>query len=392
MRGHLTVIGVLLAGMAAGAHALPVSPFDAQDYTTTVTTVPWAQPPSDHHRLFLDVYNVTDIFDSETGGVAGFTDQTVLADTVRPTATVLWDERFRIQLGAIAEKLYGDSVGFGKVDPWIQLLWRPIQPLNVILGNLDIPHYYLPALFYPTNYFTRENHETGMQLKFERPEWFDDLYFNYRLQDTPDHNEKFDFGFVHRNDWKWFSLIYQSHWIHEGGELNPHPLNTRNDVAQAGGLGVHGHPFGCASVMVGLDYTHLQSHVRQDSDTPALLFTQNGHGEFSQAYVRWARLKVIGGDWRGHDYSHEGGDPMFTLPVMDMLTLRWDILQARDFNLFAETTGYVVGSNSQGYGHDVKAAFHIQAAWQFSIPIVEWTSPAASSEGQPVPTRWDYGL
>ena len=83
---------------------------------------------------------------------------------------------------------------------------------------------------------------------------------------------------------------------------------------------------------------------------------------------------------------------MFTLPVMDQLTLRWDILEARDFNLFADVTGYLVGSNSQGYGHDVKTAMHIQAAWQFSIPIVEWTSPAASSEGSPLPARWDYGI
>ena len=83
---------------------------------------------------------------------------------------------------------------------------------------------------------------------------------------------------------------------------------------------------------------------------------------------------------------------MYTVPVLDTLSVRWDILLSRDFNLFAETTEYLVGSNSQGYGHDVKSAIHIQASWQFSIPIMEWTSPAASSEGAPVPARWDYGI
>src|SRR5262249_18530769 len=151
---------------------------DSQDYAEPVSSTSWAAPPSDHHRLFFDVYNVTDIFDSETGHEVGFDDQTILADTIRPTFTILWDERFRIQLGAIAEKIYGDHVGFGQVDPWIQLLWQPIHPLSVILGNLDVPHYYIPALFYPTNYFVNENHETGMQLILKKPHWYDDLYFN----------------------------------------------------------------------------------------------------------------------------------------------------------------------------------------------------------------------
>jgi hypothetical protein len=184
--------------------------------------------------------------------VAGFVDQTILSDTIRPTLTVLWDERFRIQLGVIAQKLWGDSIGFGKVDPWIQLLWQPIPHLNAVMGNLDIPHYYHPALFYPTNYFTVENHETGLQLRYDKPHWFDDLYFNYRQLDTAEHNEKFDFGFVHRNEWKWLSLNYQSHWVHEGGELHPHTILTMNDVAQAAGAGVAIPSVGCARMVAGI--------------------------------------------------------------------------------------------------------------------------------------------
>src|SRR5438046_210264 len=127
-----------LIGCAAGTYAAPypLGPSATPGDAVSASSTPWAQPPSDHHRLYLDVYNITDMFDSETGGVAGFTDQTLLADTIRPTATVLWDERFRIQLGAIAEKTYGDHIGFGKVDPWIQLLWQPVTPLSVILGDL----------------------------------------------------------------------------------------------------------------------------------------------------------------------------------------------------------------------------------------------------------------
>jgi hypothetical protein len=380
-----------MASAPAQAVQSSVGQFDIQDYDTVTSTWSWAQPPSDHHRLFLDVYNVTDFFDSETGGVAGFTDQTLLADTIRPMVTVLWDDRFRIQLGLIAEKAYGDPVGYKSVDPWIQLLWQPIQPLSVVFGNLDTPHYYLPALFYPTNYFMQETNEAGMQLILKKPFLYDDFYYNYRLMDTSAHNEKFDLGFVHRNNWKWLSLNYQSHWIHEGGQLNPHTFNTRNDVAQTFGVGLQFHPI--HSLMIGGSYNRLNSHLRQDADGAAYqINSRTGTGHLFQAYARWGRVKLIFGDWRGHQFFHEGGDPMFTLPNMNLLTARWDILLSHDFNLFAETTGYFIGNNDLGYDRYIKAAFHIQAAWQFSVPIMEWTSPAASPEGEPLPARWDYGI
>ena len=83
---------------------------------------------------------------------------------------------------------------------------------------------------------------------------------------------------------------------------------------------------------------------------------------------------------------------MFVLPTMQLATIRWDILLSPDFNLYFETTGYFIGNNDLGYDRFVKAAFHIQGSWQFSIPIIEWSTPAASPKGEPVPARWDYGI
>lgn len=389
-------MAVFVFALASAARPLraiqsPVSQFDLQDYETVASSHAWSQEPSDHHRLYLDVYNVTELFDSETGDAAGFAGQTLLADTLRPTATVLWDERFRIQMGLIAEKTYGDAGGLSSVDPWLQLLWQPAHPLSVVIGNLDTPHYYLPALFQPTNYFLQRTHETGLQVILKKPHLYDDLYFNYRLLDTPSHNEKFDLGFVHRNMWKGLSFDYQSHWVHEGGELHPHFTNTRNDVAQAFGVGLQFHPL--RSTFVGGNYVRFHSHLRQDSDTPALEIPSTaGAGNLFQAWTRVWRFKLIYGHWNGRHFSHEGGDPMFTLPSLNIATVRWDIILSRDFNLLAETTGYFIGNNDQGYDHYVKATFHIQAAWQFSIPVMEWTSPAASPEGEPIPARWDYGI
>ena len=363
---------------------------DYQETESTTTLPAWFAPPGNHHRLYLDVYNVTDYYDFETSSAAGFPDGTFLSDTLRPTFTLLWDERFRIQLGVIALKGYGESKGFGKVDPWIQLLWQPKKPLSVIFGNLDTPHYFLPALFYPLNYVRDSPKETGMQVKYDRRNWFDDLYFNYREQDTVDHNEKFDLGFVHHNAWKILRFNYQSHWVHEGGELHSHAVHTMNDVAMAAGAGLHYDL--TDNWALGWKYAYLHSHYRVDASDPALLAHHNGDGTINEIYARWKRIKLIAQSWHGHGYQHQGGDQLFTVDRMHLFSVRWDVLLSRDFSLLAEATGYFVGTNDEGIDKVMKSAIHVQAAWQFSIPIIEWTTPSASPQGQPIPERWDEGI
>ncbi len=417
VRRGLIALGLSFAAGFSHAAQTAVSRFEYQDFELSASTHAWAEPPGNHHRLYLDVYNVTDFFDAETGNSANFADHTILADTLRPTATLLWDDRFRIQAGLIALKSYGSDPGFQSVDPWLQLLWQPIQPLSVIFGNLDTPHYYFPALFYPgnyfeqnfnpnpallpkipqlkavpSNYFTQTTNETGAQLILQKPHSYDDFFFQYQQQDIAAHNEKFALGFVHRNAfWDTLSLHYQAHWIHYGGEFNPHPIFTRNDVAQAVGAGLY-QRF-ARSLLIGGRYTYFNSHLRQETNDVATTIPKtDGNGSLWEAYARYARAKLIYGYWRGKDYYHEGGDPMFILPRLIMLSFRYDILLSRDFNLYAETTEYFIGNNNLGYDHAMKSAIHIQASWQFSVPIIEWTSPAASPEGPPVPARWDYGL
>jgi hypothetical protein len=58
-----TPAAILLMGLSAGvASATQISSFDRQEYEVAITTPTWAKPPSDHHRLLLDVYNVTGRF------------------------------------------------------------------------------------------------------------------------------------------------------------------------------------------------------------------------------------------------------------------------------------------------------------------------------------------
>ena len=124
----------------------------------------------------------------------------------------------------------------------------------------------------------------------------------------------------------------------------------------------------------------------------ALKSTHNGDGDLYEAYARWKRLKLIWQDWFGDGYQHEGGDRLFTVDRMRLVTARYDIVVSPDFSVLAEATGYFVGTNDEGIDKVMKSALHVQATWQFSIPIVEWTSPAVSPRGQPVPARWDEGI
>lgn len=386
----VAVLSLLAVRAEAGRGSLPYGFSDYSESHSSTTMPAWAAAPGLHHRLYLDVYNITDFYDFETSSAEGFPDGTFFADTIRPTLTLMWDERFRIQLGAIALRAYGDSKGFGMVDPWIQLLWQPAKPVSLIFGNLNTPHYFVPALFYPINYVRVSTHEQGMQVLYQKPNWYNDLYFNYRLQDTTDHREKFDLGFVHRSAWRWLRVTYQSHWIHEGGELNYHEPLTVNDVAQAGGAGLHYDL--TRDWAFGGKYLYLSSHYRADATPLALRTTHNGSGNLFEIYGRWRHFKLIAQDWTGHGYQHEGGDKLFQVDRMHVFIFRGDLVLSRDFSILAEGTGYFVGTNSEGIDKVMKAAIHVQAAWQFSIPLFEWTSPSVTGEGQPFPARWDDGL
>ncbi len=372
--------------------AVELDEFERRDYDLAASSAAYFTPPGPHHRLFLDLYNITDFYNFETNDTPGYIDGTWLADTLRPTLTVLWNERFRTQIGLVALRGYGDEEGFGSVDPWIQLLWQPVKPVSVLLGNLNTPHYYHPSLFMSLNYVRESPVETGAQVLVKTENWYDDIFFNYRLQNTPEHAEKFDIGFVHRNAWKFLRFHYQAHWIHEGGTLYPHPIATINDAAQLAGLGMQFQPH--RSWIVGAKWSYLSSRRIQDSsleDSPLALDVQ-GCARLYEVYTRIRRFKFSYEYWSSSSYSHEGSDPWFTLPKLNLLTGRWDILLGRDFNLFLRYTAGLAGENNQGVSQFVKSAIHLQAAWQFSIPIIEWTTPSAVPQGQPIPARWDEGV
>src|SRR4029077_13276399 len=95
LRSWVSGIGVLLLMGVASAHAAlgSVTPEDRRDYEAVASTRSWSVAPSGSYRIFLDIYNNADYYDSEPGGKTSlFADRTVLTDTIRPVMTVLWDQ------------------------------------------------------------------------------------------------------------------------------------------------------------------------------------------------------------------------------------------------------------------------------------------------------------
>lgn len=393
-------LGGALLGLCLGA-ALPAfsqetDPFERRDVLAIQSPSNALTPPNpSHQRLYLDVYNVTDFYDFETNDETGMVDGTWIADTIRPTATLLWDEKFRAQIGVLARKAYGSGKKIDSVDPWLQLLWKPNKPFSVILGSLSYPHAYHDALFMPLNYVRDEAAESGAQLLYQQENWKQDLFFNYRLQDTPAHNEKFDVGFTHNNAWKFLRFNYQVHWIHYGGTLNRHTYATINDIAHLFGVGMQFQPG--ERWIVGAKYSYLTSKRKEAAADerdggPVNRQDTRGTGRLYEAYIRYSRVKLGYEYFRGILYQHEGSDPWYTLPKLSIVTLRWDILTSNQFNLFLRYSGGMAGENTQDVSHQLMSAIHLQANWKFSLPICEWTNGAVSGGTPSMPERWDDGV
>ena len=386
-------LGIVVAAAASSfAYLGNNSQENESEFAASASTQTWSSGPSGSYRLFVDVYNLTDFYDSEPGRDKDrFPAKTLLSDTARPVVTLLWDKRFRFQAGVIAQRTYGREPGIGSVDPWLQMLWKPTPAVSAVFGNLSIPHDYLPAIKYHEDYFLNDNNEKGMQVLHRREGWTDDLFFNYRQSETAERQEKFDLGYVHHNEWKWFNFTYQAHFTHTGGDNFPHTYNTISDSAQTGGAGLKFHPF--ANFIWGGSYSYLHSHFRTDAGPDTALSRQvNGDGHLVEGFIRWSRLRVTFGDWHNSNYSHEGGDPYYIVPVMQFLEAHWDFVVAEDFKLFGEITGYFLGNNNNGFSHYVKPTFWIEAAWHFSIPSKGWALGALEEEKDEEPARWDNDI
>ncbi len=382
----------LLFSAARPSHGVWPDDFERRDFALTTSTYTPLTPPGTHTRLLFDFQNTTAFYDYESDGFSRFIDGTWLTDTLKPVLTILWDERFRTQLGVVMRKTYGEREGIGTVDPWVQFLWQPIQPLSIRLGNLETPHAFHEALFLPLHYAINSPVETGVQGLFKTENVSDDFYFNYRLEDIPEHNEKFDLGFVHQNAWKFLRFNYQMHWIHEGGTLQPHPIATVNDIAHLAGAGFQFHLL--RPWMVGAKYSYLSSHRRQDASFPGSPYAQdvNGCARLYEIYTRISRVRLSYQNWHRDDYWHEAGDPWYQLPVLSLVSLQWNLIMSKAIDLNLNYIGGVPGNNGLGIEKKLMSQIRLEAVWRFSIPMMEWNAPGTAAENQAVSPRWDDGV
>jgi len=159
-------------------------------------------------------------------------------------------------------------------------IWQPVKSLSMVLGETWTRRITIcRRFFYPANYFEQnfdranlpensaiEGHSRQLFPRNRRTRPAPQLILKKNRMNTTtlffliinsrtsrSNNEKFALGFVHRNNFLRVALIELSVALAalRGASSIRHPINTRNDVAQAVGLGVSCRPFDTPSFCPG---------------------------------------------------------------------------------------------------------------------------------------------
>lgn len=228
------------------------------------------------------------------------------------------NDRTVLRVGAFAVERAGSHAPVDHLLPIVALRWENGRQ-RFILGTLDsadrrrplgpdreTPHGLLPALAVETAWFTRA-YEAGGQWQVRTGPYGHDAWFDYQMEDTPAHREKFDVGAVGRARLAGpLAFAYQLHLVHHGGQqFDTGPVS--DSLGLGPGVMVEGRVgrFQSAS----LEVYGLAAYDRPDRAAPAR--TVRGKGAFLRAAVEtlcWRAHLIV---WRGDNFNHEDADPNY---------------------------------------------------------------------------------
>jgi hypothetical protein len=255
-----------------------------------------------------------------------FGDDTELSNPFRPGESILGSnqriiaeidagDHAALQLGVYAIERAGSDSPIDQALPIVSLRIHSLTQ-QLTLGTLSTdrtdfgpdrttPHGLLPPLARETLWFTRA-YEAGVQWQLRTEKVAQEIWFNYRKLNTPEHREHFDAGMTGRFPIHGpVAAAYQVHLVHHGGEL--HESGPVSDsLAYGPGLVVRGAvgPLDALS----LEVFGLAAHDRPDRAVSSRLRTISGAGLFLRAAAEksdWRGHLIV---WRGNDFNHEDGD------------------------------------------------------------------------------------
>ena len=227
-------------------------------------------------------------------------------------------KRTVLRVGVFGLERAGSASAVDHVLPIVALRWGNGRH-RFVVGTIDsadrrhlrgpdreTPHGLLPALAVETLWFTRA-YEAGAQWFVDAGRHQQDAWFDYQMENTPEHREKFDVGAVGRAHLAGpLALGYQFHVVHHGGQqFNSGPVS--DSYALGPGVILEG-PVGSLKA-VSLELYGLAAYDRRDRTDPS--GAVRGKAAFLRVTVQTPLWRAHAIAWRGDNFNHEDGDPNY---------------------------------------------------------------------------------
>lgn len=244
--------------------------------------------------------------------------ETIFGAAVRVYADVGIGPHATISLGAFGNQRFGSEHAFDMARPVIALTVRgprssfvfgtlpalgPGGPAGPDRGGL---HGLLPPIQRETLAFDRP-YEPGLLWSLSTSRVSHTAWIAWQRLNTPEHRERFDGGLngsvvLSRA----FSIPFQLHIVHEGGQLF---ASGPVDDSAAAGLGVSfQHAAGLAG-MITLELHGVAGKSVPDRQRPSE--NRNGEAFFARVAAERAGWRAHGIMWRGRDFIKDEGDPNY---------------------------------------------------------------------------------
>lgn len=239
--------------------------------------------------------------------------ETILGGQLLSFFEVPVGERITILAGGYADVRSGGDDDPNDSEPILSFRYRISDRSKLILGTLETErrHGLIDPIQVSTLELTRPV-ESGMQYLTAGEGWKFDGFINWQRENTPEHREAFDYGFV--GEWKagaGFALEGQVHGYHVGGQLYDAGEEVYNNVVFAPGVRwTHDFPVVGESRVRAM---YLLSTTTEDEAHPER--PTDGDGVWLELSVRpWERTRLFGVVWQGEDFYAAEGDPNYGSP------------------------------------------------------------------------------
>lgn len=187
------------------------------------------------------------------------------------------------------------------IQPYLQLLYRS-DHFTFVFGDLETPHDFHTIVVYDVYEFLRPT-EKGMQLLFDHPHLFVDVFINWRELNTPGHHERFNVGAIGRVQWEGGSLSMQTLYVHRGGHEFPQAPQVFENISAAFVFD-QSFPIDVAFIdRIGFEAASLYT-----SDLPVGGNNTDGWGVLGSVYAASGDWTLKFGAWKGEDavFAEEG--------------------------------------------------------------------------------------